>query len=258
MMGIGTYGFVRHNPEIQSAFNKVDKTILIIFTTESSLQLIYHALDLFRDTWLFFDFVVVILSWSFDSFSVIRAFRILRTIRVISRVPAMKELVEALFDIMPRMSAIIFLSMLLTYIFAVSFTELFKNMILSKEYFTRLDKSAFTLLQIMTIDNFGGPMREVLEYHPYWGWIPFVTYLTIAGFILANLVIASLCYSIAQLNENRHDEESREKLELQKEELRKMHIMEKQIALLVEDQSTIRELIDYLCDSLIQHSIDSE
>ena len=258
MMGIGTYGFVRNNPETQSAFNKVDKSILIIFTTESSLQLIYHALDLFRDVWLFFDLTVVVLSWSFDSFSVIRAFRILRTVRVISRVPAMRELVEALFDIVPRMSAIIFLSFLLTYIFSVSFTELFKELILSREYFTRLDKSAFTLLQIMTIDNVGGPMREVLEHHPYWGWIPFVTYLSIAGFILANLVIASLCYSVAQKNSSKHDEETKEKLELQKEELRRMNTMEKQIGLLVQDQLTIRELIDYLCDSLIQHSIDRE
>merc|ERR1719444_230156 len=101
-------------------------------------------------------------------------------------------MVEALADIIPRMSAIIILNILFIYIFSVVFTELFKDLELSRDYFSRLDKSAFTLLQLMTLD-FGRPMREVLEFYPTFGWIPFIGYIVIAGFVIFNLIVGALC-----------------------------------------------------------------
>ena len=72
---------------------------------------------LFMDGWLVFDLVIVVLSWSLESLQIIRAFRIFRALRIITRIETMRNLVAALFDIMPRLGAITALLVLIFYIF---------------------------------------------------------------------------------------------------------------------------------------------
>lgn len=69
------------------------------------------------DGWLVFDLVIVVLSWSLESLQIIRAFRIFRALRIITRIETMRNLVAALFDIMPRLGAITALLLLIFYIF---------------------------------------------------------------------------------------------------------------------------------------------
>jgi hypothetical protein len=75
MMGIGTFDFVTENSALDAAFETVDNVFLIIFTIELVLQFIYRGLTLFLDGWLVFDLVIIVMSWSFQSLQIIRAFR---------------------------------------------------------------------------------------------------------------------------------------------------------------------------------------
>ena len=152
MMGIATFDFVTENPAVKNAFEKADLAFLIIFTIELGMQFIYRGYTLFMDGWLVFDFLIVVLSWAFASLQIIRAFRIFRALRIITRIETMRNLVTALFDIMPRLGAITALLMLIFYIFAVLFTQLFGDLQLSGEYFSRLDNSLFTLFVMMTME----------------------------------------------------------------------------------------------------------
>lgn len=93
MMGIGTYDFVRENTELHDAFEIVDKVFLIIFTVELSLQFIYHGWRLILDGWLVFDLVIIITSWTFSAVQIIRAFRIFRALRLVTRIKVMKNLI---------------------------------------------------------------------------------------------------------------------------------------------------------------------
>ena len=74
-------------------FELVDKVFLIIFTVELGLQFIYHGWRLLLDGWLVFDLVIILTSWSFASVQIIRAFRIFRALRLITRIEVMKNLV---------------------------------------------------------------------------------------------------------------------------------------------------------------------
>ena len=102
-MGIATFNFVDHNPEVASVFDSVDQAFLIVFTVEISLQLIFHGPNLFRDGWLTFDLTIVICSWVFGSLQV---FRTLRALRLIGRVKTLKRLCEALMEAVPRLTGI--------------------------------------------------------------------------------------------------------------------------------------------------------
>lgn len=204
MMGIATFDFVSENPSIDSAFETCDKVFLIIFTIELALQLIYHGMKLFLDGWLVFDFVIIVVSWSFSSLQIIRAFRIFRALRLVTRVKVMKNLVLAVFSVMPRMAAIGMLLLLIFYIFAVMMTQLFKDIypeFTDEDYFSRLDHTFFTLFQIMTLDAWGDIARQVIGYQ-WWAWMPFLVFVTISGFIVVNLIIAVICDAVSSLHED--------------------------------------------------------
>jgi len=98
MMGIGTYNFVRENKRLDDIFETVDLVFLIIFTFELFLQFIYLGWRLILDGWLVFDLVVIITSWSFSSVQIIRAFRIFRALRLVTRIKIMKNLILGEFE----------------------------------------------------------------------------------------------------------------------------------------------------------------
>jgi len=111
----------------------------------------------------------------------------------------------ALFGVMPRMFAIGLLLFLVSYIFAVMFTQLFKDMYqqdeTTEDYFGRLDETFFTLFQIMTLDNWAEIAREVMITYP-WAWFPFIVFVIITGFVVVNLIIAVICDAISALHED--------------------------------------------------------
>ena len=205
MMGIATFDFVSQDPYVSSIFETTDQVFLIIFTVELILQLIYRGPSLFLDGWLVFDFVIILVSWSFSSVQIIRAFRIFRALRLVTRIKVMKNLVLAVFGVMPRMAAIGLLLVLVFYIFAVMFTQLFKDLhkngVTDEDYFSRLDWTLFTLFQIMTLDAWADIARQVIE-EIKWAWLPFLIFVTISGFIVVNLIIAVICDAISALHED--------------------------------------------------------
>lgn len=111
----------------------------------------------------------------------------------------------ALFGVMPRMFAIGILLFLVSYIFAVMFTQLFKDLyedgLTSENYFGRMDATFFTLFQIMTMDSWADITREVMAVYS-WAWMPFIAFVIITGFIVVNLIIAVICDAISALNDD--------------------------------------------------------
>ena len=203
MMGIATFDFVSENPSASKVFETTDTIFLSIFTVELVMQLIYHGPRLFLDGWLVFDFIIIIMSWSFASLQIIRAFRIFRALRLVTRIKVMKNLVRALLSVMPRMAAISLLLFLVFYIYAVMFTQLFGYLYeagaFEEDYFGRIDLSFFTLFQIMTLDALDQVSRQLMNEIP-WSWFPLLTFVIVSAFIVVNLIIAVLCDAISALH----------------------------------------------------------
>jgi hypothetical protein len=171
MMGIGTFKFPEN---IATGLSWADNIFLSIFTIELGLQLIALGVHFFLDGWLIFDFVIIFVSWTFDSISFVRAFRIFRALRLVTRVKTMKNLVLVLFSVLPNMGAIVFLLLMVSYIFAVMFTQLFKdiqeynglsNDTSHPDYYGRLDLTLFTLFQLMTLDGWSEIARETIDVY---------------------------------------------------------------------------------------------
>lgn len=103
------------------------------------------------------------------------------------------------------MFAIGILLMLVSYIFAVMFTQLFKHLYedgyTDEDYFGRIDKTFFTLFQIMTLDNWADIARQVMDVYA-WAWLPFIVFVIATGFVVVNLIIAVICDAISALHDD--------------------------------------------------------
>lgn len=203
MMGVATLPAVKNNPQLFRTFDIADKVFLWVFTVESAMQLVYHGWNLFKDSFLVFDLLIVVMSWALEGAQVFRAFRIFRAMRLITRIKVLKSLVLALFSVVPKMTAIFMLLMLIFYIFAVMFTTLFKE--LEGSYFRSLEDSLFTLFQMMTLDNWADVLYET-QVTFSWAWMPFVAFVVITGFVIVNLMIAVICDAVHVLgNDDKAD-----------------------------------------------------
>lgn len=208
-MGIETFDFVALNPTLNYAFGLSDQIFLGIFTVELFFQFIFHGFHLFLDGWLLFDAGIVILSWSLQSMQVVRSFRIFRAFRLITRLKILKNLVSALFQVAPSMTAIVALLVLILYIFGVLCTSLFYDLYAQghtdQDYFGTLDLSLFTLFDMMTLE-WATVAREVMAVYP-WASIIFSSFLVFTSFILYSLIIAVVCDAVKVTEEDSNEEE---------------------------------------------------
>jgi len=237
MMGLGTFDFVEKNIQINDIFEQIDRIFLYIFTVEIILSsthylrldsIIYsegslgflpmHAKEAAERKanlpWIIFDALVVILSWSFAKLSIIRAFRILRALRLIARVESMKRVVKGLLSVGPKMSMVAFLLSILLLVFGIMFTQLFKNLYIegytSEDYFGTFFLTLLTLFQIMTFDSWHIIARDAMKANPY-AWVVFVLWVLISGFVIMNLIIAIICESLVTMTVENKKLDQREK-----------------------------------------------
>lgn len=206
LLGFEAFDFVGQNPNIQHTFDVLDFLCLMFFTLEILMQVIYRRWEMCNDPWLIFDFGIVMISWMSHSLEGGKAFRIIRALRIVMRMHDLKELVEALIICIPSIFAVGMLLMLILYIYGVMFTLLFEHLYedgyLDEDYFSRLDYTLFTLIQMMTMDNWSSITKQVMVVYP-WAWFPFILYILMTTFIILNLAVGVISSAVANVS---HDE----------------------------------------------------
>jgi len=166
----------------------IDIIILSIFVSEVVARMYAHGAAFWRDPWSIFDFLVVgvALVPATGNLSVLRSLRIIRALRLISAVPSMRRVVSGLLKAIPGMGSVTMLLLLILYVSAVMATSMFGDGF--PEYFGTLGASAFSLFQIMTLENWPDIARSVIAKHPS-AWIFFVVYILLTSFAVLNLFI---------------------------------------------------------------------
>jgi len=204
LMGFATTKMVTENARTAEIVDGVDRAFLYIFTVEIIMQLYYFGFALFLDAWLVFDLGVVLISYFGSAYKVFRAFRIFRAFRLITRVRPLRNLVLALGDVLPRMSAIVLLLVVIFYVFAVLFTEQFSDIILDSgepHFFSTLHDSFLSCFQMMTME-WSEICRELMDEHgKKHAWITIVAFVMLAGFIVFNLIVAVVVEAVSATEE---------------------------------------------------------
>ena len=172
--------------------NLIDGLALAIFVVELSLRLYAYGWRFFTSAWSIFDLCVVIFGLlpSGGGMSALRGLRVIRTMRLLSVVPQMRAVVQALLDALPGMGAVIIMLSIVYYVFAVMVTLMYGAAF--PEWFGSLGRSLYSLFQIMTLESWSmGIVRPVMEEFPY-AWVFFVPFIIITSFSVLNLFIGLL------------------------------------------------------------------
>jgi voltage-gated sodium channel len=178
----------------------IDHILLAIFVAELVARIFVHRLAFFRDPWSLFDAAVVgiALMPASGEWSILRALRIVRALRLITAIPSIRRVVASLLSAIPSMGSIVALLLLINYVFSVMATKLFGADFADK--FGTLGASFFTFFQIMTLEGWSGEIvRPVMEKYP-WAWIFFVPYIILATFMVLNLFIGIIVDAMQNQN----------------------------------------------------------
>ena len=185
----------------------LDRIALAIFVVELALKFFAYRFAFFKNGWNIFDLAIVsaALMPAGGQYSVLRALRILRALRLVSVVPSMRKVIIGLFKAIPSIGTVIVMLVLLFYISAVMATKLFGEAF--PEWFGNLGASLYSLFQIMTLESWSmGIVRPVMEVYPY-AWAFFVPFILLTSFIVLNLFIGVIVNAMAEATgEEAHDE----------------------------------------------------
>lgn len=210
----------------------LDRIALAIFVIEIVLKLIAYRHRFFNSGWNLFDFTIVAITLAptGDGMSVLRALRILRALRLVSVVPSMRKVVNALLRAIPGMTSVLTLLLLVFYVSSVMSTKLFGADF--PAWFGTIGASFYTLFQVMTLESWSmGIVRPVMEVHPL-AWIFFVLFILLTTFAVLNLFIAIVVDAMTVV-EHTEQEETRELVNIDHDELmREMRALRAEIAAL--------------------------
>jgi len=170
----------------------IDRTVLAIFVAELALKLFAYGWRFFASAWNIFDLLVVSVGLLPDKqgLSALRGLRVVRALRLLSVVPQMRAVVQALLDALPGMGAVIVMLSIVYYVFAVMATLMYGPFF--DEWFGTLGRSLYSLFQIMTLESWSmGIVRPVMLVFPM-AWAFFVPFIIITAFSVLNLFIGLL------------------------------------------------------------------
>ena len=119
------------------------------------------------------------------------------------------------------------------------FTTLFKDLELSRDYFSRLDKTLFSLFQFMTMD-WQEAARECQQEIP-WAPLLFVLFEIVSGFIVFNLIVAVLCEALGLLEKDAEEEEMQQQIE--KERIEAMNSLLERVETIKKHQLRIQQTL---------------
>ncbi|WP_372571941.1 ion transporter [Ruegeria jejuensis] len=169
-----------------------DRVVLGIFVIELLIKFYAYRLRFFTNAWNVFDLIVVGLGLlpDRDGLSALRGLRVIRAMRLLSVIPQMRAVVQALLDALPGMGAVIIMISIVFYVFAVMATLMYGPAF--DVWFGTLGRSLYSLFQIMTLESWSmGIVRPVMEEYPT-AWAFFVPFIVITAFSVLNLFIGLL------------------------------------------------------------------
>ncbi len=225
-LGLGTSDRVQAN--FGGLLYVIDKTVLTIFVIELLLKFYAYGLGFFRNAWNIFDFFVVGVGLlpQTDSLSALRGLRVIRALRLLSVVPQMRAVVQALLDALPGMGAVMVMLSIVYYVFGVMATIMYGDAF--DAWFGTLGRSLYSLFQIMTLESWSmGIVRPVMQEFPM-AWAFFVPFIIITAFSVLNLFIGLLVNTMQAAVEEEAEEEFGKLRELVKSETDQVdaHVLE--------------------------------
>ncbi|MGL6260360.1 ion transporter [Vibrio sp. WXL210] len=169
----------------------LDQAILLFFVVEIVIKFIsyQHKLEFFKSGWNVFDLLIVIGSLipaGGQGVLIARLLRVFRVLRLVSAVPQLKLLINALFKAIPKMGYIVVLMFIIFYIYAVVGSLIFSH--INAVLWGDVSISMLTLFRIATFEDWTDVMYETMAVYPM-SWLFYLTFIFLTAFVFLNMMI---------------------------------------------------------------------
>ncbi|MBT7443429.1 MAG: ion transporter [Methylococcales bacterium] len=243
------------NPTVALVFTVLDHAITAFFLIEILVRMVSEKrfVDFFKKGWNIFDFIIVAASLApiedGELVLVARLLRIFRVLRLVSLIPELRLLVNALFKAIPRMGYVVLLMFVIFYIYGAIGSFMFED--INPKRWDNVSVAMLTLFRVATFEDWTDLMYQTMEVYPL-SWFYFLTFIFLTAFVFLNMMIGIILdvltkeheeynreHNVGEAGEVHWIKEHTEQLELRLENIEKL--LEESLkanALLLEKQST--------------------
>ena len=192
------------SPEIVELLAWLDSGITVFFLVEIVIR--FFAFDnkkqFFKSGWNIFDTIIVIGSLipaGGSGVLLARLLRVFRVLRLVSMVPELRLLINALIKAIPRMGYIALLMFVIFYIYAAVGSILFNQ--INEVLWGDVSISMLTLFRVATFEDWTDVMYETMAVHPK-SWIFYLSFIFLTAFIFLNMMVGTILEVMGQEHED--------------------------------------------------------
>ena len=189
MVGAKTY---EESSRFTPLLNVMDWAVTAFFLIEIVIRILAERRfrDFFKSGWNLFDFIIVVASLipiqNSETVLIARLLRVFRVMRLVSMVPELRMLMNALLKALPRMGYVALFMFIIFYIYGAIGSFIFGD--INPFYWDNIAIAVLTLFRISTFESWTAIMYETMEVHP-WSWIYYVSFIFLSAFIFLNMMI---------------------------------------------------------------------
>ncbi len=181
----------------------LDLGVTIFFVVEIVIRYLAYPnkKQFFRSGWNIFDTVIVIGSLipaGGSGVLLARLLRVFRVLRLVSMVPELRLLINALLKAIPRMGYIALLMFVIFYIYAAMGSMFFHQ--INEVLWGDVSISMLTLFRVATFEDWTDVMYETMAVHPL-SWIYYLSFIFLTAFIFLNMMVGTVLEVMSQEHE---------------------------------------------------------
>ncbi|WP_375749161.1 ion transporter [Vibrio sp. HN007] len=228
------------------AIHWLDQFVLLFFLVEIIIKFFsyQHKLDFFKSGWNWFDSIIVIgslMPTAGQGILIARLLRVFRVLRLVSAVPQLKLLINALFKAIPKMGYIAVLMFIIFYIYAVVGSLMFSQ--INEVLWGDVSISMLTLFRVATFEDWTDVMYETMEIYPM-SWAYYLTFIFLTAFVFLNMMIGVVIETMTTEHAlAEKDKESDDPIVTPEYESRQIFATHNQVEQLQKELSEIKELL---------------
>jgi len=182
----------------------LDSAITVFFVIELTIRFMAfpNKKEFFKSGWNIFDTLIVIgslIPTGGSGVLLARLLRVFRVLRLVSMVPELRLLINALIKAIPRMGYIALLMFVIFYIYAAMGSMVFHN--INEELWGDVSISMLTLFRVATFEDWTDVMYETMHVHPM-SWIYYLSFIFLTAFIFLNMMVGTVLEVMSEEHEN--------------------------------------------------------
>ncbi|WDE03384.1 ion transporter [Thalassomonas viridans] len=191
-------------PQVLSVLTFLDAGVTVFFVIEIVIRYLAfpEKKKFFKNGWNIFDTVIVIgslIPTGGSGVLLARLLRVFRVLRLVSMVPELRILINALLKAIPRMGYIGLLMFVIFYIYAAVGSILFNQ--INEVLWGDLSIAMLTLFRVATFEDWTDVMYETMAVHPF-SWIYYLSFIFLTAFIFLNMMVGTVLEVMGQEHEN--------------------------------------------------------